>query len=137
MDETSLPAIRSIVKDARDGKVGQVMDYLPTGAEKPTTAVLRPPGGGLEWRASLDDIAPLPDQHLAPGVGDLVVVKSVSQLCTVILPAHGGSPVQPCSGVRCDLPSVFVQSVAGGDPWWADLADMEIVKSAEPAGDTA
>lgn len=60
-----------------------------------------------------------------PVVGDLVVVKSVCQLCTVELWATDGTDH--------DKPVVLVRSVADGAAWWVELADVEKV-SAEVAG---
>ena len=54
-----LPPIRSLVNDAESGNVGQIMDYLPTGSPQPSTAVLRPENGGLEWRTPVGSLIPL------------------------------------------------------------------------------
>lgn len=54
-----LPPLRTIAKDTDSGKVGEIMDYLPTGSLNPSTAVLRPEGGGLEWRTDIGNLVPL------------------------------------------------------------------------------
>ena len=71
-----------------------------------------------KWKAS---------RIAAPGC--LVAVRSVSQLCTVVLPSSVGMEGETCIevGQKCCQPVVLVQSVAGGDPWWADLSDVEVV----------
>ena len=60
MAEERLPAVRSIAKDSVTGNIGEIMDYEPTGAPDPSTAVLRPEGGGLEWRTPVRALIPLP-----------------------------------------------------------------------------
>jgi hypothetical protein len=60
MADQRLPPIRSVAKDEATGKVGEIMDYEPTGALEPRTAVLRPEGGGLEWRTPVEMLGPLP-----------------------------------------------------------------------------
>lgn len=54
-----------------------------------------------------------------PEVGDLVAVVSLSQLCQVELPVQ--------MGMDGGMPVIFVRSVAGGDAWWANLADVQVV----------
>ena len=54
-----LPPLRSIAKDTGSGNVGEIMHYLPTGSLNPSTAVLRPEGGGLEWRTDIGSLVPL------------------------------------------------------------------------------
>jgi hypothetical protein len=60
MPTEHLPPIRSVAKDEATGKVGEIMDYEPTGALEPRTVVLRPEGGGLEWRTQIENLVPLP-----------------------------------------------------------------------------
>jgi hypothetical protein len=49
----ALPVARTLVRDSRDGRIGEVMDRVGH------RIALRPEGGGREWFALPEDIAPI------------------------------------------------------------------------------
>lgn len=66
MSDKKAPALGTLTLDTRSGRVGRVMDF-----EGPHVQ-LRPPQGGIEWDAQLEDLRPLnPRDNLSARVAEL------------------------------------------------------------------
>ncbi|MCL6297605.1 hypothetical protein [Streptomyces kronopolitis] len=66
MSDKKAPAVGTLTLDTRSGRVGRVMDF-----EGPHVQ-LRPPQGGIEWDARLEDLQPLnPRDNLSARLAEL------------------------------------------------------------------